>query len=312
MGAVCGSGALCFGGPLGISSEQSRWARAESGEAKREGAGDGRLQEWEATPRLLSFHRRSYLLSSFDTTDSVKFQFSVKYAVWPFEAKNAPPTSSLEGFYFGYTQLAIWDAYDFSDSSPMKDVNFEPEVFYLYGMATPLDPGCRVYVVQVGAQHVSNGKREPETRAVNWLVGKARLGCSLARKRGPFGRAPHASVEVTAWTPPIRPVENPNIVDYVGYGRLQLSLKSGVWSETPSDVAPAGSFESSVALQVGAVGHVSVNWEGAYRPPRPSQWRFMPYLMVQYFNGYSETLLTYDERTREFRVGLGFFDTEPH
>ncbi len=193
----------------------------------------------------------------------------------------------------------------------MKDINFTPEIFYLRSFAGPLDSGCRIYALQGGLQHSSNGRRKPETRAVNWAVGRMRAGCSLAQRRGPFGRAPHAAAELSAWTPPFHPTENPDLVEYVGYGRLRLTLKSGVFSESPADAPPAGSFESSVALQVGTAGHASVLWEGAYRLPRPSGWRFMPYLLAQYYNGYAETLLTYDARTREFRIGFGFFDAEP-
>jgi outer membrane phospholipase A len=59
---------------------------------------------------------------------------------------------------------------------------------------------------------------------------------------------------------------------------------------------------------VGRAGHVTILWEGVYRPPYRKEWFFLPYVMVQYFNGYSETLLTYDERTKAFRVGFGVFD----
>ncbi len=68
----------------------------------------------------MSFYERSYFVSSLDATDSVKFQFSIKYAVWPFDdeaSDTGEPYAPREGIFFGYTQLAIWDAYDIADSS---------------------------------------------------------------------------------------------------------------------------------------------------------------------------------------------------
>lgn len=202
---------------------------SDATDASSERAGDGPVAQ---LPRLLSFHERNYVLSSLGSTDAVKFQLSIKYAVLPFSRR--PPARRLlvpEGIYFGYTQVAIWDAYDLQDSSPMKDVNFQPELFYHRGWSTPLMSGCRLRAFQLGVRHASNGQKGDSTRAVNTIQGRLTAGCSLPGRRGPLGKAPHGSVELTAWSPPVRPVENPDLVDYIGYGRVRLTLRSGLLSD---------------------------------------------------------------------------------
>ncbi len=254
----------------------------------------------------LSFHRRNYVLSSLDQTESVKFQFSFKYRIFSLKLGQKRRHISPSGFYFAFTQLAVWDAFDLENSSPMKDVNFGPEIFYRQSFADIRDPGCNFHEFQVGASHNSNGRRAPETRSVNLIVGSARAGCSLARQSGPLGAVPHGVLEFSAWSPPIVAFENPDITRYMGYGLLRLTLSSGIVDiEQRTQTATAGIFGSVTTLQLGTAGYVTLQWEGTYRPPYPHALRFLPYLMVQYFNGYGETLLTYNQKSQNFRVGLG-------
>lgn len=254
----------------------------------------------------LSFHRRNYVISSFDETDSIKFQLSLKYRLLKLNLGREHPHVPPSGVYLAYTQLVIWDAFDIENSSPMKDINFGPEIFYLHSLASVRDDGCNVHDFQLGASHNSNGRRAPETRSVNLFVGTIRAGCSLAKRSGPLGSVPHGVLELTAWTPPFIAFENPDITRYMGYGQLELTLSSGlVAQEENARQALAGIFGSTIAVRVGTAGYVTVKWEGSYRPPYPRALRFLPYLMVQYFNGYGETLLTYQQKSKEFRVGLG-------
>ncbi len=255
----------------------------------------------------LSFHRRNYVVSSLNQTDSIKFQLSLKYRVLSFPWGKRHRQHPSAGVYFAFTQLAVWDAFDLENSSPMKDVNFGPEVFYRQSFADIREEGCNFHDIQVGASHNSNGRRAPETRSVNLIVGTARAGCSLARRSGPLGAIPHGVLELSAWSPPIVAFENPDITRYMGYGRLRLTLASGIVDvEQSTPAATAGIFGSVTTLQVGTAGYVTLQWEGSYRPPYPYALRFLPYFMVQYFNGYGETLLSYNQKSQNFRIGLGF------
>ena len=53
----------------------------------------------------------------------------------------------------------------------------------------------------------------------------------------------------------------------------------------------------------------SIQLDARWRPHYADFWRFTPYIYVQLFSGYGETLLTYDRSVTAFRVGLGLSDT---
>ncbi|MEO7111172.1 MAG: phospholipase A [Polyangiaceae bacterium] len=71
---------------------------------------------------LLSTHRRNYFLTGFTADTEVKFQFSVKYDLWPNE--------SASSLHLAYTQKSIWNLYRVS--SPFGESNYNPEIFYTY------------------------------------------------------------------------------------------------------------------------------------------------------------------------------------
>ncbi|RME73081.1 MAG: phospholipase, partial [Verrucomicrobia bacterium] len=87
--------------------------------------------------------------------------------------------------------------------------------------------------------------------------------------------------------------DNPDIADFRGYGDYGVSLEH------------ARRLKIAATLRVGTGGHASVLVDASY-PLRAlfSAVRY-GYLHVQYFNGYGETLRSYDQRGPwQVRVGL--------
>lgn len=64
-------------------------------------------------------------------------------------------------FYFAYTQISFWQAYDYRNSAPTRDTNYNPEVFYRFA---PLDYQGGRLGADAGFEHESNGQVVPLSR----------------------------------------------------------------------------------------------------------------------------------------------------
>lgn len=236
---------------------------------------------------LLTFHRTNYFISGFSERTQVKFQFSIKYDLWP----------NLTGHtvYFAYTQKSLWDLWSFSRSSPFRENNYNPELFYSH-QHRPLDkarPQCALVSERAGLDHESNGEAGAQSRSWNRLFAAVSAACM---DRG--GR--FVGWGVKAWLPFAKP-DNDDITDYVGYGELHLQL--GMLDTGGF----AGSGELAITGRKGTGDHGSVLAEATWRPGYRGLGgaiRFAPYLFVQLFTGQSETLLRYDRTDHSLRVGI--------
>jgi phospholipase A1/A2 len=210
--------------------------------------------------------------SGFDVQDlEVKFQFSFKFKLWQ-DIAHTPVD-----LWFGYTQQSYWQLWN-QESSPFRETNYEPTVF----AGLPVDRdllGLRLRMLTVGFTHQSNGRGEPLSRSWNRIVGAAVF------ERG------HLIGQVRAWYRiPEDPEDddNPDILRYLGYGDLSLSYVRGrnEWSTTlknPTRPDKAG---------------IELGWSfplGSRTPVRG---------YVQYYYGYGESLLDYDNAGNRLSVGF--------
>ena len=200
----------------------------------------------------------------------VTFQLSFKARLWrDIFGENL-------ALWAAYTQRSFWQLYNFDDSSPFRDTNYEPELLLTLG--TRLDLlGLNLRFVQAGVNHQSNGQSEPLSRSWNRIVANAGL------ERGPFSLLLKGWVRV-----PDADDDNPGMTQYLGCGeswgfyflgrhRLGVMLRDNL-----------NVRENRGALQV--------------------EWSFPLFAMmagyVQYFLGYGESMLDYDHRVH--RIGVGF------
>ena len=177
-----------------------------------------------------------------------------------------------------YTQISFWQLYDFADSSPFRETDYEPEI--LFNLRTDYRILClKGRYINVGFNHQSNGRSEPLSRSWNRVVANAG-----------FDRGPVALI-LSAWYRIPEKEEdddNLNIEDYMGYGQLTAH-----WF--------LGKHRLGVALRNNL----------DFRDNRGAvqlEWAFPLFRWVsgyvQYFNGYGENLLDYNASSN--RVGVGF------
>jgi phospholipase A1 len=236
----------------------------------------------------LSTHRQNYFLpftynsnpnrEAYDSAGEnkpsnieVKFQLSFKVLLWE---KIFWDNGDL---FFAYTQLSFWQLYDKKMSSPFRETNYEPEVFFKFDTDFNVF-GLRNRLITIGFNHESNGKSGDLSRSWN------RIFAVLAADRGNF------AIALKPW---YRIPENdddddnPNIEKYMGYGELfgAYRLKGHVFS-----------FMFRNNLRQNNRGAVELGW--SY--PIMNNLR----LYAQYFNGYGESLVDYDHSVNCIGVGV--------
>lgn len=159
----------------------------------------------------LSLHKAMFMLPVTysdeyrDEQVEAVFQMSAKYRIFGTR------------FFFAYTQISFWQAYDHFNSAPFRETNYNPEIFYR-SKTTPFGSG-RVGA-DIGFEHESNGQRPPLSRSWNLLYVSpyyqhARYLIHLKlRYRIPEDdkETPDAAVGD----------DNPDITDYLGYSDLNI------------------------------------------------------------------------------------------
>lgn len=262
-------------------------------------------RQWDLLPRedkrtfVLRPHRTNYiLLAAYNdspneyvplengedakTQDTeAKFQFSFKARAW--EQMFGLPVD----FWLAYTQLSFWQLYNSAFSSPFRDTNYEPEALLNWRTryAIPGLGGLKLQFINFGFNHQSNGRTEPLSRSWNRLV------ANFGLEKGNFNtllktwyRIPEDEEDD----------DNPDIMRYMGNGELWLNY---VYKDNRFSVMLRNNLrhEDRGAVQVDLSLPLANIWTPLGR-------KFALY--VQYFNGYGECLLDYDDSSN--RIGAGF------
>lgn len=238
--------------------------------------------------------------------NEVKFQLSFKVKLWRDIIRSTEAQKLIErktgirgiDLWVAYTQLSFWQLYNSEFSAPFRETNYEPEILLNLRIQheIPFIPGVKLQFINFGFNHQSNGRSEPLSRSWNRIV--ANVGIEET-----FGPGKTDSWELLAKTW-LRILEdsgsddNPNITDYMGYGELWGTLywkkqrvAAMLRNNLHSDNRGAVQLEWSVPLS--AIHERLANKISLY---------------VQYFNGYSESLLDYNRSTNRISAGLMLAD----
>ncbi len=214
---------------------------------------------------------------SFDLSDvEAQFQISVKFPL----LINVFDTFDV---YSAYTNHSFWQLYEL-DSSPFRETNHEPEVWLQFNPKWEFF-GFTNSANLVGFVHQSNGQGGIISRSWNRIFANfliERGGLALSFKNW-FRISEDESED-----------DNPDITDYLGHFEIRAAYK---WKEHVFSAMSRNNLESGFDK-----GAIELSWSfplGDY-----------PYLKgyVQYFNGYGESLIDYNNRVN--KIGIGFALTD--
>jgi phospholipase A1 len=202
----------------------------------------------------------------------VNFQLSLKVKLWQdiFDQKM--------DLWFCYTQRSFWQLYNFDDSSPFRETNYEPELLLNFRTDYRI-VGLNGRFINLGFNHQSNGQSKPLSRSWNRAV----VNFGFERERLSFLLKGWYRIPESAGKD-----DNPNIEKYIGYGEI--------WA-----YYFLGKHRLGMMLRNNFSFH-------ANRGALQAEWSF-PLLKwvsghVQYFVGYGESLLDYNHKVN--RIGIGF------
>ena len=209
-------------------------------------------------------------------SSEVKFQISLKTQLNEQDLLFARDSLSL-----GITLEAWWQLYSSDISSPFRESNYQPEVFYLVPLLWGPLGGNTALVA--GLEHQSNGQVQGLSRSWNRLYGMLMYerGNFVASVR-PWYRLPE---KVKQNPEDAEGDDNPDILDFMGYGELRAS-----WRDQSYEYALAwrGNPDTGKgAITVGMTFPLLAKFRG----------------FIQYFNGYGDSLVDYNHFQQ--RIGLG-------
>ncbi|KNZ33750.1 MAG: phospholipase [Methylibium sp. NZG] len=214
-------------------------------------------------------------------TEEAKFQLSLRTKL----VQNV----GFEGadVWAAFTQQAMWQIYNGTDSKPFRNTDYQPELIYV----VPTKPGLRKLpfdwqwrYTQLGLAHQSNGQSDPLSRSWNRVY----LG-------GGFERSPWVlSAKVNKrLNEPRETDNNPDLVDFRGRGEFQLGWSGGLHT---------ASVHYRSTLKDVKYGSLHLEWTYPVYNDQPNGLRWF----VQAFSGYGETLTDYNFRQNSIGAGVTF------
>ncbi len=302
--ATTGTAAAGDETPTHVESEAETDAEHARSMPMERGDGDGILSarmrgERVATfnPYLLTAHKQNYFIpfsisnafnhDVYETYATDGFAAEVKHTEVKFQLslKTRLNENDLlfrgDSLNFGVTLRSWWQLYSEEISSPFRETNYQPEIFYVAPLLKAPVEGRMAIVF--GFEHESNGQVQGLSRSWN------RLYTSLLYENGNFGLAlkPWFRIPESAKENPedAEGDDNPDILDYMGYGELALG-----WRSTRYDVLATIRGNTST-------GKGALQLEATY--PFFSRYRGF----VQFFTGYGESLIDHD--IHQTRIGVG-------
>ncbi|CAB3769125.1 phospholipase A [Paraburkholderia humisilvae] len=190
----------------------------------------------------------------------------------------------LDNLYFAYTQISLWDLGKYS--APFRDTSYMPALFYYLPDTGWKSKWFTRMGLMAGYEHESNGRDGDESRGIDIL---------FVKPIWEFGdiTANHFKVEPKVYWYEHIAGENSNIADYRGYVDLKVTYGS-----------PDG-WQLATTLRKGTKStYGSVDTQFTYPLAKLFSSAWGGYLFVQYFNGYGEDILDYNQHRWVARVGF--------
>jgi phospholipase A1 len=186
--------------------------------------------------------------------------------------------------YAAYTNRSFWQVYNSDISAPFRETNHEPEAWLQFHPAWEFF-GFTNSLNSFGFVHQSNGRGGEISRSWNRLFAQftvERGNLSLSLK--PWYRIPEDAADD----------DNPDITDYLGHYELYATYRL---KEHQFSAMSRNNIESGFSK-----GAVELSWSfplGDYKYMKG---------YIQYFSGYGESLIDYDQYVNRIGVGLALTD----
>jgi outer membrane phospholipase A len=218
------------------------------------------------------------------TAPAAEFQLSFKYRLFNLDGNWNPFTH----LYLGYTQTSFWDA--FAKSPSFYDTSYKPSAFLYYPNVVhneffQLD-------LQFGGEHESNGRGGALERSFDTAymqpTATFALPCNF-----------QFTLQPRAWAYFLVGDNNPDMDYYRGYADLRTAL---TWTDPHS----TEKIQFATRLRVGDEGtRAGLQLDLRFNlADAPVLRKFSPAIQVQYFAGYGQSLIQYNEPSHSLRAGL--------
>jgi outer membrane phospholipase A len=216
---------------------------------------------------------------------NVKFQLSIRYRLISPDGPLATKYPFFKGFNFAYSQTSLWDLQN-TENPFFYDSSYRPEAFYYLENVSGLPKGWQ-FGVQAGAGHESNGQKDPNHRSLNIAYIRPILSIGGSSDALFFTLAPKFYDYIGSLS------LNRDLPRYRGYCDLRFVVgqRDGVQLATIGRVGShfdRGSVQLDLTYPLTRLFHGNVDLS----------------LDAQYFLGYGDTLLTYNQRSNILRFGL--------
>lgn len=206
--------------------------------------------------------------------DSAEAQFQVSFK-FPLAQHLLSAHNDL---FFSFTTRAWWQLYNNDISSPFRETDYEPEIFFRHYGGPKIGP-LKVGGWDVGLAHQSNGRSEPLSRSWN------RINANLALETGKLAIALHSWYRIPENE---KRDDNPDLYKYLGYGdiRFLYSRKNQVFTAMVRPGTKKGAAELTWSIPL---------------------WQDLRLYFI-YFDGYGESLLDYNHHVQRIGIGVGLSD----
>jgi phospholipase A1 len=246
-------------------------------------------------PFTLTAHRANYILPfAFNSAGYNSSHHGVKADGDPYDFREAEVQFQLSlktplmvdlfdgnlDVYAAYTNHSFWQMYNSDDSRPFRETIHEPEIWVQFHPNWELF-GFKNTGNLFGFNHQSNGQGNLRSRTWN------RLFATFLVERG------NLAISLRPWVAfydKDADGDNPNISDYMGHYEMMLSYRAGEHTFT---LREQNNLESGFSR-----GGLELSWSFPL-----GSWPFLRGY-VQYYTGYGESLIDYDEYVN--RIGIGF------
>lgn len=209
--------------------------------------------------------------------NDAKFQLSFKWQI----VKDVP-------LFFGYTQNSVWDV--FEDSSPFKSITFNPDFFYRFN----IDFLNYSYIDLGVFEHNSNGRDGVESRSYNQTF--LRVISKKVFKDG-FGFV----MENKFYAIYDEGEFNEDIREFLGYYEMTLRLQNIFKFAFDDEEFYLRYVPGKNGFSLSDRDYGFYNLGFSFRFQDSS---LLPAFLIDYYSGFSESLIDYNKKTKEVRFGI--------